>query len=131
MGTVVAGPDPSQVCEKITDGEGGLVQPSQPFAEKSKSFATHLLPEPGATLAHGGPGEGPASEGASGGEKRAPIASVAPTLADLRVLWGGRDRLLRVAEVAEHLGVCNATVYRLCERSRSALRPARGSPSSR
>jgi excisionase family DNA binding protein len=40
---------------------------------------------------------------------------VAPTLADLRVLWGGRDRLLRVAEVAEHLGVCNATVYRLCE----------------
>jgi len=41
---------------------------------------------------------------------------VAPTLADLRVLWGGRDRLLRVAEVAEHLGVCNATVYRLCER---------------
>ena len=34
---------------------------------------------------------------------------------DLRVLWGGRDRLLRVAEVAEHLGVCNATVYRLCE----------------
>ena len=36
-------------------------------------------------------------------------------MADLRVLWGGRDRLLRVAEVAEHLGVCNATVYRLCE----------------
>jgi len=53
---------------------------------------------------------------ASGGEKRAPIAGVAPTLADLLVLWGGRDRLLRVAEVAEHLGVCNATVYRLCER---------------
>jgi excisionase family DNA binding protein len=43
------------------------------------------------------------------------MASVAPTLGDLRVLWGGRDRLLRVAEVAEHLGVCNATVYRLCE----------------
>jgi excisionase family DNA binding protein len=40
---------------------------------------------------------------------------VAPTLADLRVLWGGRDRLLKVAEVAEHLGVCNATVYRLCD----------------
>jgi excisionase family DNA binding protein len=56
------------------------------------------------------------AQGASGGEKRAPIAGVAPTLADLLVLWGGRDRLLRVAEVAEHLGVCNATVYRLCER---------------
>jgi len=41
--------------------------------------------------------------------------SVAPTLADLRVLWGGRDRLLKLAEVAEHLGVCNATVYRLCD----------------
>jgi excisionase family DNA binding protein len=40
---------------------------------------------------------------------------VAPTPADLRVLWGGRDRLLRIAEVAEHLGVCNATVYRLCD----------------
>ena len=64
----------------------------------------------------GGAGEGPASEGASGREKTAPIANVAPTLADLRVLWGGRDRLLRVAEVAEHLGVCNATVYGLCER---------------
>jgi len=28
----------------------------------------------------------------------------------------GRDRLLKVAEVAEHLGVSNATVYGLCER---------------
>jgi hypothetical protein len=93
-----------------------LVQPSQPFAGKTKSFATHLLPETGAARAHGGAGESPAAEGASGGGKRAPIASVAPTLADLRVLWGGRDRLLRVAEVAEHLGVCNATVYGLCER---------------
>jgi excisionase family DNA binding protein len=74
-----------------------------------------LLPDPGATLAHGGAGEGPASEGASGGEKRAPIASVAPTLADLRVLWGGRDRLLRVAEVAEHLGVGVWRIYQLCE----------------
>jgi hypothetical protein len=36
--------------------------------------------------------------------------------ADLKVLWVGRDRLLRVAEVAEHLGICAATVYRLCER---------------
>ena len=42
--------------------------------------------------------------------------STAPTLADLQVLYCGRDRLLRVAEPAEHLGVCNATVYRLCER---------------
>jgi excisionase family DNA binding protein len=41
---------------------------------------------------------------------------VAPTPADLQVLWGGRDRLLKVAEVAEHLGVSNATVYGRCER---------------
>jgi excisionase family DNA binding protein len=41
---------------------------------------------------------------------------VAPTPADLRVLWVGRDRLLKVAEIAEHLGVRNATVYGLCER---------------
>jgi len=41
---------------------------------------------------------------------------VAPTLADLGVLLGGRDRLLKVAEVAEHLDVSNATVYGLCER---------------
>jgi excisionase family DNA binding protein len=39
-----------------------------------------------------------------------------PTTVDLAVLYGGRGRLLRVAEVAEQLGVCNATVYRLCER---------------
>ena len=41
---------------------------------------------------------------------------MAPTPADVGVLWGGRDRLLKIAEVAEHLGVCNATVYGLCER---------------
>jgi excisionase family DNA binding protein len=32
------------------------------------------------------------------------------------VLWGGRYRLLRVREVADRLGVSNATVYGLCER---------------
>jgi len=32
------------------------------------------------------------------------------------VLWGGRDRLLKLAEAADHLGVSNATVYGLCER---------------
>jgi len=38
-----------------------------------------------------------------------------PTTADLVGLHGGRSRLLRVSEVAKQLGVCNATVYRLCE----------------
>ena len=101
-------------ARRITDGEGGSVQLSQPLADKTKSLATHLLPDSGATLAHAGAGAGSAAYGA-GRQKRAPIASVAPTLADLRVLWGGRDRLLKVAAVAEHLGVCNATVYRLCD----------------
>jgi excisionase family DNA binding protein len=38
-----------------------------------------------------------------------------PRLADLAVLHGGRGQLLKVTEVAEQLGVCAATVYRLCE----------------
>jgi predicted DNA-binding transcriptional regulator AlpA len=39
-----------------------------------------------------------------------------PTTADLVALHGGRERLLRIADVAERLAVCAATVYRLCER---------------
>ena len=31
------------------------------------------------------------------------------------MLWGGRDRLLRVAEVAEQLAVGAWAVYKLCE----------------
>ncbi len=50
-------------------------------------------------------------------EQKTPRArTTAATLADLKVLWGGRDRLLKIGEVAEHLGVSNATVYGLCER---------------
>jgi excisionase family DNA binding protein len=77
-----------------------------------------LVPEFGAaTPARGG------AQAAAGGQVATPAAKtrqrpdVAPTLADLRVLWGGRDRLLKVAEVAEQLAVCDATVYRLCERA--------------
>jgi len=46
---------------------------------------------------------------------RAATAATAPTTADLVALHGGRSRLVRVADVAEQLGVCEATVYRLCE----------------
>jgi excisionase family DNA binding protein len=45
----------------------------------------------------------------------APTAST-PTVGDLTALRGGRDQLLPVREVAAELGVCTATVYRLCER---------------
>lgn len=41
-------------------------------------------------------------------------------MADLVSYWGGRYRLLRVREVAERLGVSNATVYGLCERGELA-----------
>jgi excisionase family DNA binding protein len=55
-------------------------------------------------------------QGTTSAPKTRQRASVAPTPADLQVLWGGRDRLLKVGEVAEHLGVSNATIYELCER---------------
>jgi hypothetical protein len=52
---------------------------------------------------------------------RAPHArqqpNVAPTLADLRVLWGGRDRLLKVTEVAEQLAVGAWRIYQSLRRS--------------
>jgi excisionase family DNA binding protein len=38
----------------------------------------------------------------------------------LVALHAARDRLLRVADVAERLRVCAATVYRLCERGELA-----------
>jgi hypothetical protein len=53
----------------------------------------------------------------------------APTLADLQVLWGGRDRLRRVAEVAQLLAVVLGAVYQMCEngdRSVSAAESLRG-----
>ncbi len=43
------------------------------------------------------------------------MRSTTATLGDLQVLWGGRDRLLRVAEVAEQLAVGAWAVYKLCE----------------
>ena len=47
METVAGGADPSQAGEMITGGEGGPVQPSQPFSEKTRDFGTpDLLPNP-------------------------------------------------------------------------------------
>jgi excisionase family DNA binding protein len=45
----------------------------------------------------------------------APPIATTPTTADLYALLGGRDRLLTVRETAAQLGVCMATVYRLCD----------------
>jgi excisionase family DNA binding protein len=116
MGSVAEGANASQDGEKITDGEGASVQPSQPFAADTKNFTTHLLPNsPGAAQPGGGAPTAPVGDGAWVGPGTAPRVATTPTAADLAVLYGGRGRLLRVAEVAEQLGVCNATVYRLCE----------------
>jgi excisionase family DNA binding protein len=52
--------------------------------------------------------------GAHGAPNTAPACATTPMLADLGVLYGGRGRLLRVAEVADQLGVSTATVYDLC-----------------
>jgi len=86
---------------------------SQLSTGSTKSFVTHLVPESrAATRGQATTGRPGTASAAKTGQR----ASVAPTLADLRVLWGGRDRLLKIAEVAEHLGLSNATVYGLCER---------------
>jgi hypothetical protein len=95
--------------------EAHSVQPSQPVAANTKSFTTHLLPNsPSAAQPRRGAPSAPVG-GAWDGPGTAPRVATTPTVADLAVLYGGRGRLLRVAEVAEQLGVCNATVYRLCE----------------
>jgi excisionase family DNA binding protein len=90
----------SQPSEKITETDPSSVQPSQAFAENPKNFTTRLLPTSGA---HGAP-------------NTAPACATTPTLADLGVLYGGRDRLLTVSEVAELLRVSTATIYKLCDR---------------
>ena len=44
----------------------------------------------------------------------------APRATSLRVVDGGAGRLLTPVEVAERLGVCRDTVYRLCDRGELA-----------
>ena len=52
--------------------------------------------------------------GAHGAANVARAVATTPTLADLGLLYAGRDQLLRVAEVAEQLSVSTATVYKIC-----------------
>src|SRR5258707_152115 len=118
MGSVVDGAEPSQGGETITGGEGDAVQPSQRFAPDTRKFTTHLLPHSRSVSEASGARVGvPPSGVPQWGEVApgtAPHVATTPTTADLVALWGGPDRLLRVRQVAEHLGVCNATVYGLC-----------------
>lgn len=55
-----------------------------------------FLPNSDATAAHCGVQAGGVGEAGQGATKTRPRASTAPTLADLNVLWGGFDQLLRV-----------------------------------
>jgi excisionase family DNA binding protein len=104
----------SQGCPTITGGEGARVQPSQPFAEKTKN----LVPESG----RGGP-KGAGSADPTGRARphhgwrreRRHAWPRRPRRSSWRCSMEGRGRLLRVAEVAEQLGVCKVAVYRLCE----------------
>ena len=98
-GSVAGSARGSQVSEKIGSSEVERVQPSQLSTGASKNFTTRLTPNFGIAFAPG----------------TAPGVATTPTTADLTALHGGRSRLLRVAEVANRLGGCAATVYRLCE----------------
>jgi excisionase family DNA binding protein len=51
--------------------------------------------------------------------------SPAPRATSLRVVDGGAGRLLTPVEVAERLGVCRDTVYRLVRPGRAPARPDR------
>ena len=98
--SVAAPANRSQISESIANRAGREVQPSQLSTGVSKEFTTRLLPKIG-------PGFAPGT---------APKVATTPTTGDLAALHGGRDRLLRIADIAERLGVCAAIVYRLCER---------------
>jgi excisionase family DNA binding protein len=81
----------SQPLGTVTDSSRLRFQPSQAFASLDANFASPVLPQPP-----------PEEDGLRGRRRR------------LRVLTGGREALLSVREVASYLGVCTATVYKLC-----------------
>jgi excisionase family DNA binding protein len=111
-GGVPGSVNPSQPAEMITESDPPSVQPSQGFAGQTKDFVTRLLPNSGGRQ----PGVRPhdADPGWDTPGTGRPCATT-PTLGDLAGLYGGRTRLLSVADVADQVGVCGATVYRLCE----------------
>jgi excisionase family DNA binding protein len=123
-----SGEGPSQGDESVTNPATLLHTNTSPQSSDSQPFAGvfQRFCYPFATQLRGhirarwrarraGAPAAPEGQGAELPGKTQPRPSSAPTLADLGGLWGGRDRPLKVVEVAEHLGICNATVYRLCE----------------
>jgi excisionase family DNA binding protein len=106
----------SQPSEIITESDSTRVQPSQPVARKTKNFATRLLPKSGAAWPQARVQPSELHPGWENNPGTAVPGPTTPTPNDLGVLYSGRNRLLTVREVAEQLGVCAATVYRLCER---------------
>ena len=74
-----------------------------------------MLPESGAAWPQARAQPSAVHPGWDNNPGTAPPGPTTPTPNDLGVLYGGRNRLLTVREVAEQLGLCAATVYRLCE----------------
>jgi excisionase family DNA binding protein len=111
---IPGGVTPSQPSEIITESDRAGVQPSQPVAGRTKDFVTRLLPESGAGWPRARAQPTEVHPGWDNMGTAAP-GPTTPTPNDLGVLYGGRNRLLTVREVAEQLDVCAATVYRLCE----------------
>ncbi len=105
----------SQPSEMITESDPPGVQPSQPVAGSTKDFVTRLLPESGKAWPRARVQPAEVHPGWPNNPGTAAPGPTTPTPNDLGVLYGGRNRLLTVREVAAQLGVCTATVYRLCE----------------
>ena len=105
----------SKPSDIIAESDSAGVQPSQPVARRTKSFVTRLLPESGKVRPQAGVQPSEVHPGWDNNPGTAAPGLIAPTPNDLVVLYGGRNRLLTVKEVAERLGVCSATVYRLCD----------------
>ena len=94
--SVAARPNRSQVSERIANSAGRAVQPSQLSTGVSKEFTTRLLPKIG-PWAHPG----------------VRLSPLRPRT--WRRFTADAIRCCEWADVAESLGVCSATVYRLCE----------------
>jgi excisionase family DNA binding protein len=107
-----------QVGDTIANSSLCGVPPSQGLARKTQDFTTRLLPALRSRRQNcdSAPAPGPPSQDAPyAPDQRTGHASSVPTATDLFAFHDGSDHLLTVRQVAQRLGVCAATVYRLCK----------------
>jgi excisionase family DNA binding protein len=109
------GPTDAKPAQFLQTEGGDESSHSQGLRGFPQNFSTRFLPNSSATAGHRGAEAGGAGEEGQCATQRPPARGTAATLADLKVLWGGRDQLLRVGEVAEHLAVGAWRIYQLCE----------------